>query len=204
MGKRSSFERRPGDFYATPKAAVLPLIPYLRGIRTIAEPCCGGGDLVHHLESFGLRCLYSGDISTGQDALALDGYGPIDAIITNPPYSSDVRDKLISHFLGIAPSWLLLPMDFVSNLYAVPHLPHCSDIVTIGRVKWFAESKYASKDNFAWFRFDAGHKGVTATHRRNEAEVIPRRTGTAGSMSHSDRARGSAQRGAGSAPKQKA
>ena len=31
MGKRSSFERREADFYPTPRAAVVPLIPYLRG-----------------------------------------------------------------------------------------------------------------------------------------------------------------------------
>ena len=75
MGKRSSFERRPGDFYPTPRAAVVPLIPYLRGIRSFAEPCAGDGALVRHLESFGLRCVYAGDISSGQDALARDHYG---------------------------------------------------------------------------------------------------------------------------------
>jgi len=50
---------------------VLPLIPYLRGsgIRTFAEPCAGEGDLVRHLESFGLRCVYTGEIRTGQDAV---------------------------------------------------------------------------------------------------------------------------------------
>ena len=56
MGKRSSFERIPRDFYPTPIAAVPPLIPHLSGIRTFAEPCCGDGALVRHLESFGLRC----------------------------------------------------------------------------------------------------------------------------------------------------
>ena len=78
MGKRSSFERRPGDFYATPLPAVLPLIPHLRGIRTFAEPCAGAGDLVRHLESFGLACAYAGDIASGQDALELDYYGAIE------------------------------------------------------------------------------------------------------------------------------
>ena len=71
MGKRSNFERRGADFYPTPRAAVLPLIPYLRGIRSFAEPCAGAGDLVRHLEEFGLGCIYSGDIRDGQDALAL-------------------------------------------------------------------------------------------------------------------------------------
>ena len=54
MGKRSNFERREADFYPTPRAAVLPLIPYLRGIRSFAEPCAGDGALVRHLEGFGL------------------------------------------------------------------------------------------------------------------------------------------------------
>ena len=50
MGKRSTFERREGDFYPTPRSAVLPLIPWLRGVCTFAEPCCGDGALVRHLD----------------------------------------------------------------------------------------------------------------------------------------------------------
>jgi hypothetical protein len=172
MGKRSNFERRPGDFYATPLPAVAPLIPHLRGVRTFAEPCAGAGDLVRHLEGFGLRCVYSGDIAAGQDALALDHYGATDAIITNPPYTRPTMHALIAHFQRIAPTWLLMPTDWVSTLQAVPYLPCCSDITPIGRVKWFADSKYTSKDNFAWYRFDALHKGTTAIHRRNAGEAI--------------------------------
>jgi hypothetical protein len=179
VGKRSSFERRPADFYPTPKAAVTPLIPYLRAsnIRSFAEPCAGEGDLVRHLEGFGLRCAYAGDISSGRDALERDYYGAIDCIITNPPYTRDLLHKLIEHFKRIAPTWLLLTADWVSTLQAVPYLSHCSDIVTVGRVKWFENSRYTSKDNFAWYRFDARHKGATAIHRRNEVKVISRRTG---------------------------
>ena len=154
------------------RAAADP-VPSCRGIKTFAEPCAGDGDLVRHLEGFGLRCTYSGDIRTGQDALERDHYGAIDAIITNPPYTRDVLHRLIPHFQSIALTWLLLPADFASTLQAVPFLAHCSDIVTIGRVKWFEHSKYTSKDNFAWYRFDARHKGVTAIHRRNQGEVIP-------------------------------
>ena len=62
MGKRSHFERREADFYPTPRAAVVPLIPHLRGIRNFAEPCAGDGALIRHLEEFGLRCVYAGDI----------------------------------------------------------------------------------------------------------------------------------------------
>ena len=170
MGKRSSFERREGDFYATPLPAVLPLVPYLHGIRTFAEPCCGDGALVRHLEGLGLRCAYQGDIRTGQDALELDHYGACDAIITNPPYTRDLMHRLINHFQRIAPTWLLLETDWASTLQAVPYLGHCSDIVTIGRVKWIEGSKHTGKDNHAWYRFDAGHKGITAIHRRNQGE----------------------------------
>jgi hypothetical protein len=62
MGKRSNFERREADFYPTPRTAVVPLIPYLRGIRSFAEPCAGDAALVRHLEAFGLRSVYIGDI----------------------------------------------------------------------------------------------------------------------------------------------
>src|SRR6478609_8426696 len=100
MDKRSSFERRETDFYPTPAKAVAPLIPFLRAgaIRSFAEQCCGDGQLVRHLESFGLRCIYAGDISTGQDALARDSYGACDSIITNPPWTRDVLHRLITHF----------------------------------------------------------------------------------------------------------
>src|SRR4051812_29145603 len=105
MGKRSNFERREADFYPTPQAAVVPLVPHLRGIRSFAEPCAGDGALVRHLEGFGLRCVYSGDVRTGQDALAFDDYGAADVIITNPPRSRDVMHRLIPHFQNIAPTW---------------------------------------------------------------------------------------------------
>src|SRR6478672_4825201 len=104
MGKRSIFERADRDFYRTPFAAVPPLIPHLRGIRMFAEPCAGDGALVRHLESFGLRCVYAGDIATGQDALALDTFGDADAIITNPPYERKTMHALISHFARILPT----------------------------------------------------------------------------------------------------
>src|SRR6266436_4873327 len=146
MGKRSNFARREADFYPTPRAAVVPLIPYLRGIRRYAETCGGDGTLVRHLEEFGLRCVYAGDIRTGQDALALDQYGAADAIITNPPYTREPMHKLIDHFQRILPTWLLLDSDWASTRQAAPFLPCCSDIVTIGRVKWIEGSKHTGKD----------------------------------------------------------
>ena len=180
MGKRSDFERIPQDFYPTPLAAVLPLIPYLRGVRTFAEPCCGDGALVRHLESHGLRCVYAGDIATGQDALTLNSYGDADSIITNPPYDTDNRRRLmhamILHFQRIAPTWLLLHFDWAANEHAAPFLRSCSDIVVLPRVKWIKGSKGGGMENHAWYRFDSRHtRGPVLHNNRGKGEPIPSR-----------------------------
>ena len=82
MGKQSNFPRRERDFYPTPRAAVLPLIPGCAGCARSPSPCCGDGALVRHLESFGLRCVYAGDIADGQDALAITDFGNVAVGIT--------------------------------------------------------------------------------------------------------------------------
>jgi hypothetical protein len=166
MGKRSNFKRREADFYPTPRAAVVPLIPHLREIRTFAEPCAGDGDLIRHLESFGMRCVYAGDIRGGQDALSTDSYGAADVIITNPPWSRDLMHRMIAHFSQIAPTWLLLDSDWAQTKQSAPFMPSCSDIVAIGRVKWIEGSKHTGKDNCAWYRFDARHAASSVFHCR--------------------------------------
>jgi hypothetical protein len=176
VGKRSSFERREADFYPTPRPAVAPLIPFLKGIRTFAEPCAGEGDLIRHLESFGLRCTWRGEIRAGRDALAFDAYGAADAIITNPPWSRDVMHRMIMHFRHIAPTWLLLDSDWAQTKQASPFMPACSDIVAIGRVKWIDGSKHTGKDNAAWYRFDARHKSGPVFHGRDHVSTIPNRS----------------------------
>jgi hypothetical protein len=175
MGKRSNFERREADFYPTPRAAVVPLIPHLRGIHTFAEPCAGDGDLVRHLESFGLSCVWQNDLRSGQDALGLAHYGPADAIITNPPYTREVMHRMIEHFARISPTWLLLESDWAQTKQAAPFMASCSDIVAIGRVKWIEGSKHTGKDNHAWYRFDAKHTAGPVFHCRNYGDTIPAR-----------------------------
>ncbi len=176
MGKRSNFERREADFYPTPRAAVVPLIPYLRssGIRTFAEPCAGDGDLVRHLESFRLRCVHAGDIRSGQDAFERDDYGGADAIITNPPWSRDVLHGLVTHFQNIAPTWLLLDADWKQTRQAAPFLPHCSDIVAIGRVKWIAGSKHTGKDNACWYELTNLSANAAAAELTRRGYPTPR------------------------------
>jgi hypothetical protein len=176
MGKRSDFTRIPRDFYPTPRAAVLPLLPYLRGIRSFAEPCAGDGALIRHLESCGLACIYSGDIASGQDALALDHYGAIDSIITNPPYTRELMHRLIQHFQRIAPTWLLMELDWASTKQAAPFMPSCSDIVAIGRLRWIEGTTMSGKQNFAWYRFDISHSVGPIFHAQGSAPVSSRTT----------------------------
>lgn len=159
MGKRSEFPRRKNDAYETPYKAVLPLIPHLRGIETFAEPCCGDGVLIQHLTSFGLYCSYRADIETGTDALVEPPHGQFDAIITNPPWTRDLLHPMILAFQQIAPTWLLFDADWPHTKQAVPFLDQCSHIVSVGRVKWIADSAHFGKDNASWFRFHAQHVG---------------------------------------------
>jgi hypothetical protein len=166
VGKRSSFARKPRDFYPTPFKAVEPLLPFLRRVQRFAEPCEGKGDLVRHLEQAGLKCVYRGDMHRGKNALARDNYGRIDAIITNPPHTRDVMHKLIWHFQYIAPTWLLIDLDWAANEHAVPYLPCCSDIVVIGRVKWIENSAHTGKENYGWYRFSALHRNGPRLHNR--------------------------------------
>jgi hypothetical protein len=163
MGKRSNFPRRKMDDYQTPYAPVVPLIPHLHaeGIRRFVEPCAGEGQLVRHLESFGLECAFADDLSTGFDALCMgrewfESLGA-DAIVTNPPWTRELMHPLIWHFCNLVPTWLLFDADWCHTRQAAPLIRHCSSIVSVGRVKWIPDSKHTGKDNAAWHRFDRRH-----------------------------------------------
>jgi hypothetical protein len=169
MGKRSAFQRRPMDDYPTidPKAAVV-LMPFLEAVDTFAEPCAGDGHLVRHLEGYGLRCVHRSDIKDGVDALDVSCFAAADAIITNPPWSRHLLHGMIRHFQRIAPTWLLFDADWAHTIQAAPFMAQCSDIVSIGRLKWFEGSKHTGKDNCAWYRFDADHDTGPRFHERRE------------------------------------
>jgi len=160
MGKRSSFERRPMDFYATPEAAVLPLLPWLPANARFCEPCAGQGDLIRHLMKDGHSCVSAFDLSPDtpypeKNALQLER-ADIDTanyIITNPPWSRDVLHPMIMTFKDIAPTWLLFDADWMHTKQSKPYMEYCRMIVSVGRVKWIANSKYTGKDNCAWYLF---------------------------------------------------
>lgn len=152
MGKRSNFERVERDFYSTPFAAVLPLLPHLEPQTRFHEPCVGDGDLVMHLEDNGHVCVEQGDISLGQDALQLCKTSA-DVIITNPPWDRAILHPLIDSLARLAPTWLLFDADWMHTLQSEPLMHNCRKIVSVGRVKWIPDSKMTGKDNCAWYLF---------------------------------------------------
>ena len=164
MGKRSSYEKNPRDYYKTPKSAVLPLKNLLPAGTIYAEPCAGDGQLIRYLQEVcDAACIFAGDIEpqvdwiTEADASLLqssDILPDVSYIITNPPFTWSVLKPLLDHWLTIAPTLLLLPADFMHNQRMTPYMEKCAWVVSIGRVKWIEGSKATGVDNYAWFMFD--------------------------------------------------
>jgi len=143
MGKRSSFKRIPRDFYPTPKAAVVPLIPHLPAEFSYWEPCAG-------------------DIP---QADALDAQPShrtaVDYIITNPPWDRKILHPMIERFSAMRPTWLLFDADWAHTKQSAPFIPWLQKIVSVGRVKWIPDSKMTGKDNCAWYLFNQHASGNT-------------------------------------------
>jgi hypothetical protein len=164
MGKRSSFERVPRDFYPTPREAVLPLLPHLAPRTRYVEPCAGDGALVEHLNAAGHGCMLATDIEPGRsdirraDALTTD-WTAAPTIITNPPWARDVLHPMILHFSRFAPTWLLFDADWMHTRQSAPFMPLLRKVVSVGRVKWIPDSPFTGKDNCCWYLFDAKSEG---------------------------------------------
>lgn len=179
MGKRSTFQRRARDFYPTPEAAVLPLVPHLpRETTSYWEPCAGDGALIRALARHWRwgTCTRATDIEPQAefieraDALAVPDCAA-DLIVTNPPWPQQggaPTTALIRHLAALRPAWFLLSADFAHNRYFGDLLPRCSCIVSVGRVSWM-ENGQAGKDNAAWYRFEPGHQGGTLFWARKTA-----------------------------------
>ena len=181
MGKRSDFVRVPRDFYPTPMAAVLPLLPHVRVGSTFTEPCAGNGALVAHLEAMNLNTWDAFDIEPSavhikkSDAFdtwrlndaSLDG---CDYIITNPPWDRKILHPMIERFSAMRPTWLLFDADWMHTKQSAPFMPYLRKVVSVGRVKWIPDSKMTGKDNCAWHLFDQTgvFDGPTIFHGRTK------------------------------------
>jgi hypothetical protein len=177
LGKRSDYSRKPRDYYPTPLAAVLPLIPHLPASFTFCEPCAGDGRLVEHVESAheDASCITAYDIEPQAgdvedlDALALaeEHVSGCDVIITNPPWDRKILHPMIERFSDLRPTWLLFDADWIHTIQSAELVrSRLCKIVSVGRVKWIEDSAGSGKDNAAWYLFDRNKSGETEFHGR--------------------------------------
>lgn len=162
--------RKRNFFYPTiDPRCVPPLLAHVPVGTVFAEPCAGAGDLVHLLESAGLECDWGLElepqgsclrnrwpIGVG-DALGLTARDLHRAtlFISNLPWERSWLHPLVKHLSAIAPLWSLHDASWAFTKQAVPFRPLCTDIVAVGRLKWFEASRYDPPDDCAWYRFDA-------------------------------------------------
>jgi hypothetical protein len=164
MGKRSSgFARIARDYYRTPLEAVVPLIPHLPADLGYIEPFAGDGALIDHIGILhgSPMCHDASDIEPKAEFIRRASFEDVRCpsgclVITNPPWTRDILHGAIDHFGRQAPTWLLFDADWVHTEQSIPFLPMLRKIVSIGRVRWFPESRMTGKDNCAWHLFHAG------------------------------------------------
>lgn len=175
MGKTSNYEKRPRDFYPSPKKAVMPLVGHLPSHFWYAEPCAGDGILIEHLDTlFQATAFVSKDIEPQADGIEVGNGLDLteeelqfcDYIITNPPFTWSVLSPLMDKWISLKPTVLLLPADFMHNIRFSKYLNVCTKIVSIGRVKWIEGSKTGGVENYAWYFFDKDNKQRTQFYGR--------------------------------------
>ena len=141
-----------------------------------AEPCCGNGALVHHLELHGLTLrlcrrhlrLVRTPWRSSSTAMPETRSSPTHRTIR------PLMHALIEHFTRSLPAWLLLEMDWASTQQAGPFMPSCTDIVSIGRLRWIEGTTMSGKQNFAWYRFDHRHLAGPIFHAHGSVSVSSR------------------------------
>jgi hypothetical protein len=163
-------KRRPGlkprerDDWPTPWPAVIPLLKLLEPRTKFAEPCCGAGELVAHLESAGHRCVLASDLPT--DARIARYAVERDVVfVTNLPWRPRFEPhKIIENLSNQRPLWALIYSDWLFTSRAVPYLPRLKAIAVIGRAKWVPNSKYSGgMENSCWCLFDKPQPTAHAT-----------------------------------------
>ncbi|KAF0182712.1 MAG: methyltransferase [Hyphomonadaceae bacterium] len=152
-----------GDYWPTPMAAVLPLLPFLPPRTRFFEPCAGNGALIDHLVANGHKRYWACDIAPKRGdiithdaieyATSLQKIGcldEVDFIITNPPYSESAMLRLLDCLPNFKPSWFLLQAGFVHNKYFAPLKPFLKSVASVGRIKWVEGSRHKSTKDYVW------------------------------------------------------
>jgi hypothetical protein len=172
---------RKDDLYETPPEAVHALLKVERLPRVIWEPACGPGSIVRVLRGAGYR-VYASDLvnygcpesHSGIDFLMERSppYGA-EAVVTNPPYK--LAGEFVSHALalGIRQVAMLLRIQFLEserrssildNGLLARVYPFSNRLPMMHRAGWEGP-KATSAMSFAWFVWEAGHRGRAELQR---------------------------------------
>ena len=172
MTKRAfgKFERKARDFYATPEAAVLPLLPHLYPYVSFDEPCAGDAALVEIIEATGILCSYMSDIEPQIPQIEKKDVFDIKnctggMFITNPPWDRRILHPLIVHLSNMAPTWLLFDADWMHTKQSAQFMDRCRKIISVGRVSWIGNGT-VDFDNCCWYLFDRPTDKLTEFHGR--------------------------------------
>jgi hypothetical protein len=176
MSKRDNdkFERKGRDFYATiDPAAVNALVEHLPLPTAFIEPCAGAGDLINELcRHHGIVCVGAFDIEPQaknveqRNCLTLNWVSQeVTHFITNPPFTWDMLKPILDHLPTLAPTWLLLPADYMHNVRVGPYMTKCAKVVSVGRMYW-ENNKKKGVDNYAWYLFTNNETETTFYGRK--------------------------------------
>jgi hypothetical protein len=182
--KRAPIAERGDDLYETPPEAVHALLKHERLPECIWEPACGPGSIARVLRGAG-HIVAATDLvnydwpanfaaMSGRDFL-MEREMPVlgrDAIVTNPPFK--LANEFVEHARKLCPKVvMLLRLAF----YESERRSNILDAGDLARVLVFRKRlpqmhragwegpKANSGMCFAWFVWDAGHKGDTIFKR---------------------------------------
>jgi hypothetical protein len=178
---RAPLAERGNDLYETPPEAVYALLKVEPLPHVIWEPACGPGSIVKVLRGAGHRVFASDlvnygcpDSDSGVDFLMESSppYG-VEAVVTNPPYK--LAGEFVSHALelGIRQVAMLLRIQFIESERRSSILdtgifarfyPFSNRLPMMHRHGWDGP-KATSAMSFAWFVWDAKHRGRPEVER---------------------------------------
>lgn len=108
-------ERRENDFYATPKSAFEPMLPFIKALNVpVWEPACGDGRLIKWMQAYGIRAAGSDITKPVLPIDFLEDEGICKCIVTNPPFSLafEFCRHAVSHSEHV---FMLLRLNFLSS-----------------------------------------------------------------------------------------
>jgi hypothetical protein len=179
QSRRAPLAEHRNDCYDTPLEAAHSVLKVEQLPPYIGEPACGIGNIVLPLRAAGHRVFASDlndrgcpDSEARLDFLLPGPYPNVDAIVTNPPFA--LAEQFVVAALERAPLVImLLRLAFMES----ERRSHILDNGKLTRIHVFAKRlpmmhragwegrKANSGMAFAWFVWDAAHKGPTTIDR---------------------------------------